>query len=50
MPRKVFEVDPGYWSVGSFSGGELIGGCHKRYKKRANAEKELKRLNEKYGR
>jgi hypothetical protein len=49
MPRKVFQIEPGYFVVGVFSGGELVGGCHKRYKKKTNAERELKRLNEKYG-
>ena len=48
MVRKVFEIEKGVWTVGSFYNGELLGGCQKKYKKRENAIKELNRLNKKY--
>lgn len=50
MPRKVFQIDPGVWTVGAFHNGELIGGCKKKYKSKKGADKELKRLNAQYGR
>jgi hypothetical protein len=48
MSRKVFEISKNEWTVGVFHKGELIGGCQKKFKKKQNAEKELKRLNIKY--